>query len=151
MEFEYPEIVSKMVILLGSGMSVSQMWNRISAQYLTKRQKKQIKENPAYEEILRTWREIEDGESERTAIEKFGRRTGIRCYHRLSQLLIQNMEKGVQGIYEQLEQEAEDSFRERKQAARKIGEEAGTKLLIPMIIMLGVVMAVVIVPAFLNF
>lgn len=151
MELEYPEIVSKMVILLGSGMSVSQMWNRISAQYLTKRQKKQIKENPAYEEILRTWREIEDGESERTAIEKFGRRTGIRCYHRLSQLLIQNMEKGVQGIYEQLEQEAEDSFRERKQAARKIGEEAGTKLLIPMIIMLGVVMAVVIVPAFLNF
>ena len=151
MELEYPEIVSKMVILLGSGMSVSQMWNRISAQYLTKRQKKQIKENPAYEEILRTWREIEDGESERTAIEKFGRRTGIRCYHRLSQLLIQNMEKGVQGIYEQLEQEAEDSFRERKQAARKIGEEAGTKLLIPMIIMLGVVMAVVIVPAFLKF
>lgn len=151
MELEYPEIVSKMVILLGSGMSVSQMWNRISAQYLTKRQKKQIKENPAYKEILRTWREIEDGESERTAIEKFGRRTGIRCYHRLSQLLIQNMEKGVQGIYEQLEQEAEDSFRERKQAARKIGEEAGTKLLIPMIIMLGVVMAVVIVPAFLNF
>ncbi len=151
MELEYPEVVSKMLLLLGSGMSVSQTWNRISAQYLIKREKKQIKRNPAYEEILRTWREIEDGESERIAIEKFGRRTGIRCYHRLSQLLIQNMEKGVQGIYEQLEQEAEDSFQERKQIARKIGEEAGTKLLIPMIIMLGIVMAIVAVPAFMSF
>lgn len=150
MELEYPEIVSKMLILLGSGMSVSQMWNKISAQYSIKREKKQIRESPAYEEILRTWREIEGGESERSAIKKFGERTGIRCYHRLSQLLIQNMEKGVQGIYEQLEQEAEDSFRERKQMAKKIGEEAGTKLLISMIIMLAVVMAVVIVPAFLN-
>lgn len=151
MELEYPEIVSKMLILLGCGMSVTQMWNKISAQYSEKRKKKQIEKSPAYEEILRTWREIEDGESERAAIKKFGERIGIRCYHRLSQLLIQNMEKGVQGISEQLEQEAENSFRERKQAARKIGEEAGTKLLLPMIIMLGVVMAIVMVPAFLKF
>ena len=100
------------------------------------------------EEILRKWREIEDGESERKAIENFGKRTKLRCFHRLSQLLVQSMEKGVQGIYDQLEQEAEDSFRERKQTARKMGEEAGTKLLFPMILMLGVVMAIVIVPAF---
>ena len=59
----------------------------------------------------------------------------MRCFHRLSQLLVQSMEKGVQGIYDQLEQEAEDSFRERKQTARKMGEEAGTKLLFPMILM----------------
>ncbi|MBO5259808.1 MAG: type II secretion system F family protein [Agathobacter sp.] len=151
MELEYPEIVSKMLILLGSGMSISQMWNRISAQYSDKRAKNHLKESPAYEEILRTWREMEDGESERIAIEKFGKRTGIRCYNRLSQLLIQNMEKGVQGIYGQLEQEAENAFRERKQTAIKMGEEAGTKLLLPMIIMLGVVMAIIIVPAFLEF
>ena len=59
--------------------------------------------------------------------------------------------KGVKGIYEQLEQEAEDSFRERKQQAKKLGEEASTKLLVPMILMLGIVMAIVIVPAFLKF
>lgn len=151
MELEYPEIVSKMLILLGSGMSISQMWNRISAQYSDKRSKNLVKKSPAYEEILRTWREMEDGESERIAIEKFGKRTGIRSYHRLSQLLIQNMEKGVQGIYEQLEQEAENAFRERKQTAIKMGEEAGTKLLLPMIIMLGIVMAIIIVPAFIEF
>ena len=37
---------------------------------------------------------------------------------------------------------------ERRQQARKLGEEAGTKLMIPMFMMLIVVFVIVIVPAF---
>ena len=36
-----------------------------------------------------------------------------------------------------LEQEATASFTERKNNARKLGEKAGTKLLFPMLLMLG--------------
>ena len=50
-----------------------------------------------------------------------------------------------------LEEEAAEAFEERKADARKLGEEAGTKLLLPMGIMLIVVMIIVIVPAFLSF
>lgn len=35
--------------------------------------------------------------------------------------------------------------------ARKMGEQAGTKLLFPMMLMFGIVLVVLIVPAFLSF
>ena len=49
-----------------------------------------------------------------------------------------------------LKKEVEDAFEERKRIARKKGEEAGTKLLIPMVMMLAVVIAIVAVPALMS-
>ena len=46
--------------------------------------------------------------------------------------------------------ETVQAFEERKARARRLGEEAGTKLLIPMFLMLAVVLVIVIVPAFLS-
>lgn len=62
MKLDYAEVVSKLLILLGAGMSLKQAWNRISAQYSDKRQKKQIKERYIYEEMIITNHEILDGE-----------------------------------------------------------------------------------------
>ncbi len=42
------------------------------------------------------------------------------------------------------------AFEERKARAKRLGEEAGTKLLLPMFLMLAVVLIIVIVPAFLT-
>lgn len=52
---------------------------------------------------------------------------------------------------EMLEREALEAWEERKRKARVLGEAAATKLLVPMIMMLAVVMAVVMIPAFLSF
>ena len=49
-----------------------------------------------------------------------------------------------------LEEEMETAFRQRKELALRKGEEASTKLLIPMFLMLGVVMVMVVAPAFLS-
>ncbi len=46
--------------------------------------------------------------------------------------------------------ECKDALQERKANARRLGEEAGTKLLLPMIMMLAIVMVVIIVPAFVS-
>lgn len=43
------------------------------------------------------------------------------------------------------------ALEERKNMALRLGEEAGTKLLIPMFLMLGIVIVVLIVPAFMSF
>ena len=51
---------------------------------------------------------------------------------------------------ELLETEMWQAFENRKALARKQGEEAGTKLLLPMIGMLGVVMVIVIAPALMS-
>ena len=50
-----------------------------------------------------------------------------------------------------MEEEMRQAFEDRKSMARKLGEEAGTKLLLPMGMMLMIVMVIVIVPAFLSF
>ena len=58
--------------------------------------------------------------------------------------------KGTKGLAEILENEVNDAYEDRKALARKKGEEAGTKLLLPMGIMLVISMAIIIIPAFLS-
>ena len=151
MHLDYAEFVNKLLILLGSGMSLKQSLNRISARYFDKRQKNQTKERYLYEELLITNHEIEDGESERLAYQKFGERIGLNCYNRLIRILIQNLRTGSRGICELLGQEATVALEERKALARKLGEEAGTKMLLPLIMMLGIVIAIIMVPAMQSF
>ena len=61
------------------------------------------------------------------------------------------MKRGSEGLREALLNETKNAFEERKQAARRLGEEAGTKLLLPMILMLGVVLIIIVVPAYFSF
>ena len=49
------------------------------------------------------------------------------------------------------EKEALEAWDERKRKARVLGETAATKLLVPMVMMLAVVMAIIMIPAFLSF
>ena len=69
----------------------------------------------------------------------------------LCSLLLQNLKKGSKGMAEMLSYEVGQAFEERKNLAKRFGEEAGTKLLFPMILMLVIVMVVLIIPAFLSF
>ena len=50
-----------------------------------------------------------------------------------------------------LEKESDDAFKERKLLAKKLGEEASTKMLVPLMLMMIVVMAIIIAPAVLSF
>ena len=151
MKLDYAEVVSKLLILLGAGMSLKQAWNRISAQYSDKRQKKQIKERYIYEEMIITNHEILDGESERLAYQKFGERVDLGEYQRLIRILLQNLQTGSRGLCKLLEQESENALEERKALACKLGEEAGTKMLLPLMMMLGIVIAIIMIPAMLSF
>ncbi|MGN0348849.1 MAG: hypothetical protein ACI4DR_04870 [Roseburia sp.] len=148
---EYPDMVSKLSILLGSGMTLRGAWMRIASSY----EKKQ-KENPSqkaivYEEMRITCHELESGMGEERAYRRFGERCGGARYRKLGNMLAQNLRKGDQSILRFLEKEAEDSFWERKEIARRYGEEAGTKLLAPMMLMLGMILLLLIVPAMMTF
>ena len=63
----------------------------------------------------------------------------------------QNLQKGSRRMSDMLEQESMEAWDERKRKARVLGEAAATKLLLPMAMMLMVVMAVIMIPAFLSF
>ena len=104
-----------------------------------------------YEEMLCACREMKSGVPEGTAYENFGRRCGLPKYVKFGSLLSQSLKKGSKGLPEILAREARAAMEERKSMARKLGEQAGTRLIFPMILMFGVVLTVLIIPAFLSF
>lgn len=147
MRQEYPELVHKLVLFVGAGMTIRGAFQKMAGDYAAK-QKEGGAPSPTYEELLYTCRELRSGISEGAAYEHFGRRTGLQEYIRLSTLLTQNLKRGNSMLLDRLREEADRAAEERLQQSRKLGEEAGTKLLIPMVMMLAVIMVIIMIPAF---
>lgn len=148
MILDYPEIVNKMTLFLGAGMAAKRAWRKVVEDYES--QKDIWGERYAYEEMKRVCHEMESGVAESESYENFGRRCNVQAYIRFGALLSQNLRKGTQGLTQLLKMESVQAFEERKARAKRLGEEAGTKLLLPMFLMLAVVLVIVIVPAFLS-
>lgn len=144
LKLSYPEFVEHFVLLIGAGQTVRGAWEKIAGEY----QRKNGRTQYVYEEMLVSLREMENGMSEARAYEIFGRRTGLLSYMKFCTLLVQNLKKGSADLLELLDYEMEDAFRERKENAKAIGEKAGTKLLMPMMLMLIIVFAIIIYAAF---
>ncbi len=145
---DYPELVNKLTLFLGAGMTVKRAWRKIIQDY--EASLKDQTPRYVYEEMKLTLREIESGVPETESYENFGRRCNLPCYLKLGALLSQNLRKGVKGLGEMLHIESLQAFEERKARAKRKGEEAGTKLLLPMFLMLAIVLVIVIMPAFLT-
>lgn len=147
LKMDYSQIVNQIAILTGAGMPVFRAWERIVKDY----ERKKGDERYAYEEMCLTYSKIKEGEGEISAYEKFGENCGLREYRRLALLLNRNIRQGAAGMGALLEREAAESFEERKALARARGEEAGTRLLLPMMIYLMLVVLLVVLPGFISF
>lgn len=145
---EYPEFVSRLVLLMSAGMTMRGAIHKIADDYDRQRAVRRVQ---IYEEIVYTCHELDSGISETTAYYHLGRRCGEPHYVRLCMLLSQNLRKGTAGLLSLLREESADAFEERKRNARRLGEEAGTKLLLPMMIMLIIVVLIIMIPAFVSF
>ena len=101
----------------------------------------------AYEELSYMYYEMEQGILELEAYERFAQRCELMEYRTLANLLTQNVKKGSSQFFETLEMECKQAFENRKKRALLMGEEAGTKLLVPMVLMLLVVLVLILVPS----
>lgn len=146
---DYPELVNKVTLLLGAGMTMKRVWEKIAMEYLEKRDISQ--KRYAYEEVVATWSELSNGVNEVKAYENFGRRMKLLKYMKFSSMLSQNVTKGMEGLLHSLESEAMDAFEDRKELAKQVGEKASTKLLGPMMLLLGIVLMMILIPAAMTF
>jgi hypothetical protein len=151
LQLDYPEIVNKFTLLINAGMSIRQAFQRIADEYEVRRQMKGFKKRYAFEEILILTHELKLGKTESIIYEQFGRRVGLISYMKFAALIIQNSKKGNKGFSQLLISEAREAFEDRMELARKRGEEAGTKLLIPMMLLLILVFLIIMIPAFMSF
>ncbi len=159
MREKYPEIVHKLILYMGAGLTIRGSFQKITENFITtkrekeeqkdyKKQKHYKEEQAVYEEILYLCRELQTGVSESAAYEHLGKRTGVQEYIRLGTLLTQNLKKGSNTLLVRLQEEAEKANEGHMHYVRKRGEEAETKLLLPMVMMLLVVMLLIMLPAF---
>ena len=151
MQRDYPDIIEKLVLFLRAGFTIRKSMEKIAEGYIRSREKYHIRERNAYEEIVRTCKEIQGGIYEAEAYERLGKRCEISQYKILSVLLVQNLKKGNQNLLELLEREEAAAEDERKRSAKVRGEEASTKLLLPMVLQLIVVLMILMIPAFFSF
>lgn len=145
---EYPGLIMKFTLLIHAGMTSRKAFQKMALDY---REKNGQKKKAAYEEIAAACHEMESGVSEYEAYRRFGERCDQVKYKTFSTLLIQNLQKGSRNLADLLEKESMEAWDERKRKARVMGEAAATKLLLPMVMMLMVVMAIVMIPALLSF
>ena len=146
----YPEFVSKLMLYLGAGMSTKNVMYKLCEEYGKKKVPGEAK-NYLYEELKIMIHEMDNGVYEYKAYEAFGLRCRVTQYKKLMTLLVENNKKGSKDILALLEKEGKESFELRKTRAKRWGEKAGTKLLLPMMLLFGMVMILIMIPAFLSY
>ena len=143
---DFPEFISKFVLLLGCGMTSYDSFRKIMED--NKNVTKTFENHPIYMELETTLREIDLGKAEIYAYEDFGLRCRITEAMKFSSLVTQNLRRGTDDLLMLLREQVSDVWQLHKADIRRKGEEAGTKLVFPMILSLVSVLLVVIYPAF---
>ena len=141
---DYPDLVVKMTVLFQAGMSMRNVWERIASD--EKKSGNHVR--AIYEEVIFACNSMADGVSEMEAYRQFGHRCGTAGCLKLGNMLAGNVRRGTKHLTAMMAEESARAWQLRKHLARRSGEKAGTKMLLPMFMMFGVVLAMVVVPAF---
>jgi tight adherence protein C len=138
---ELPTFLHKLSLLLAAGETVQRAWQRAGVAGPDKAK------HPLYAELARTNTSIEQGVPFPKALEDMHRRSGFHEVGALVTTVLMNYKRGGEAFALAL-QDASRLMMEKKHAVvRMQGEEASTKLLFPMLLMLIAVMLIVAAPA----
>jgi len=140
-QMDFPDFLNKLTLLINAGMTISKAWERIVLN--------NKKESPLYEELSIVLAEVNSGTSEQRAYEEFAKRCRTPEITRFVSVILQNLRKGNTEVVSVLRVFANECWEMRKNTAKRLGEEASTKLLLPMMLMFFAILLIVITPAIL--
>lgn len=138
---ELPEILSKLMLLVGAGETVLQALARC----LEGKDAGQ----PLYKEWARVVEALRNGESFGTAAERFNRSCAVQEVSIFTTVLLLNYRRGGEHFVLALRELSYTLWDKRKAVARSRGEEASSKLVFPLVGILLVLMVFVAAPAML--
>ena len=151
LEIDFSQIISKILLYVSSGMTIRNSFIRLAEQYQkSKKTEKTDEQRVAYEELVIVKNKLTSGYSEISAYEEMAKNINMRVYTRFLNIIIQSIKNGNKDLKSILNMEVQDALYERKQNAKKLGEEAATKLVLPLMMMLSIIMVVIMVPAFMG-
>lgn len=138
-QIDFPDFINRLTLLINAGLTVPRAWEKISAD--TRR------DRPLYREIEKVVADIRAGKPEIKAYEDFAKRCRSREVTRVISIIIQNMKKGNSELVSILRVMANECWESRKNIARKLGEEASTKMVFPLMLMFGAILIIAATPA----
>lgn len=138
-QLEFPDFVNKLTLLVNAGLTVSKAWEK--AAFDAERQ------TPLYKELRIAVQAVRAGASEYKAYEEFAKRCHVPAVTRFVTVVLQNIRKGNSELVPVLRLLADECWEMRKNTAKKFGEEASTKLLLPMMLMFIAILLIVGMPA----
>ena len=147
LEADYPGLIDRFSLLMGAGVNMKGAWEKIVSDYTLKRSKNRIGCHYVYEEMRYSVGRMSKGISEASAYEEFGKRTMLLPYMKFSTMLVQNLKKGNRTLLEQLQLTSIDALYARRESVKRLGEEASSKLLMPMMMQFATILIVIMYPA----
>lgn len=138
----YPWFVNSLWLTLGAGLTVKSGIKQLIAEGEN--------ENPLVLELEYAINQIDSGLDEAMAYEDLGRRIGLNAYVKLMHQLGRNLKIGSKDLLRLMEEELAVALEIRKENAKRKGEEASTKLLFPMIVLLLIVMLMIVTPVLIS-
>ena len=138
---EFPNMVSKLTLLINAGMIPSRAWRAVANGNTT---------NRLYEEMRTATRDIEEGMTIERAMDAFALRCGLKEIRKFSSIYVQAVKGGAGEAIGSMKQMSDEAWEEKKQYAKQKGEIAAQKLLVPNMLMFIGILIVVVVPLAIN-
>lgn len=137
---DLPQMLSKMTLLVNSGMVVRDAWKKIA----------ESGDRFLNQEMKLTVDEMNNGVAELDAYRNFADRCAIKEIRRFSSTMIQNMQKGNAEIAYFLKEMSDEMWEEKKHLVKRKGEAANSKLLIPTAMIFIGILIIIMVPTFMS-
>ncbi len=136
---DMPELVNKIVILTGAGLNLQGALYKIATEMRSDR--------ILYQELAHAMSIIDAGESADAAFDYMSIRCNMAEMRRFCAIIIQNIHRGGTDVSSALKGIGDELWAARKAMALRVAEEASTKMLFPMMLMLFAVILLVVAPA----
>jgi len=136
---DFPDFVNKLTLLINAGMTVPRAWEKIAND--------SDSQAPLYLELKSAMADIRSGIPEYKAYEEFAKRCRLPVITRFISVILQNIKKGNAELVPILRVFANECWELRKNTAKRYGEEASTKLLLPLMLMFIAILLIVGMPA----
>lgn len=137
---QFPDMASKLALLVNSGMVLREAWKKVAAS----------KDGELYQLMRDTVDEMNNGLSDTEAIYRFGMLSNSPEIRKFSSAITQGLEKGNSELADSLAQQSAELWQQKRQLLLQRGEQAASKLLLPIGLLFVGILIMVMLPIMNN-
>ncbi len=137
---DYPNILSKMALLINAGMMLREAWQTVGSSGSRK----------LYREMQNVTKLIENGTAEIDAYGQLAETCKVNEIKKFASIVCQNIEKGSSELVHVMKELSVDAWTVKKNVAKMKGDSASAKLIIPIGLTFVAILGMIMIPIMAN-